>query len=248
MITVLKTSDTTGKPVKTLKLKSTNMKPIDKQAYFNEMFPDLPESEGEWDNAIQERHVIIVGDISNGKTNTTRWIITDGLKKKYGAQNVNVQVEKAKFFDRMFIPQAWTPQPVQCKVVEDVTLSGLKDGQLAPFFTIRDYMAKYSHRRTGLCIVIFTSHGFYSAPKEVRENYDSIIYLIVPVNPYDKRDTKRMIGKSGVNFLLNAEITHDKGAAVIIYRHEEFGILGTFHVPKINWEGQPLPPLVGASR
>ncbi|MCD6484095.1 MAG: hypothetical protein J7L47_03175 [Candidatus Odinarchaeota archaeon] len=173
---------------------------------LNVLFPD-PESllieVQEYQNAIEQRLMIIYGKQGSGKSETIRWIV-EKAAEKYGIENINAVSTIADI--EALLDEGFSDRLVNILICEDATeaISTKKDVK-NKFFRVRHIMKEITGRNTGLVVVIITVHRFHSIPPAYRTDVDLLLFKNAPTNPYDNDIIRKFVGEKGIKILERVE-------------------------------------------
>jgi hypothetical protein len=202
--------------------------------YFNQIFPrsfrpsDVTDP---YDNAIEQVSIHVYGKVGIGKSNIPKLVANEAVRR-FGPGRVSVRVAKAKD-TVLLLNSPWEPKPVQILVLEDATKVNLSDETQSELFNIRHKMAHQTGLREGLCIVIITCHKFQGGTEvSLREDYDSLIIMSRPKNPFARRFFESITGKSALDLLHDHVKRREQGYILITH---ECDFLGIARVPKLRY-------------
>ncbi len=202
--------------------------------YFDQIFPKTfrrSDRTDLYDNAIEQVSIHVYGQVGIGKSNIPK-LLANEVMRRFGPAQISVRVAKAK--DTMLLLNSpWELKPVQILVLEDATKVNLSDQAQSELFNIRHKMAQQTGLREGLCIVIIICHKFQGGTEvSLREDYDSLIIMSRPKNPFAQRFFESVTGKSALDLLHDHVKRREQGYILITH---ECDFLGIARVPKLRY-------------
>lgn len=202
--------------------------------YFDQIFPKTfrpSDHTDPYDNAIEQVSIHVYGKVGVGKSNIPKLLANEAMRR-FGPARTSVRVAKAK--DTMLLLNSpWELKPVQILVLEDATKVNLSDEAQSELFNIRHKMTQQTGLREGLCIVIIICHKFQGGTEvSLREDYDSLIIMSRPKNPFAQRFFESITGKLALNLLHDHVKRREQGYILIIH---ECDFLGIARVPKLRY-------------
>jgi len=202
--------------------------------YFDQIFPKTfrpSDRTDPYDNAIEQVSIHVYGKVGIGKSNIPKLLANEAMRR-FGPAQISVRVAKAK--DTMLLLNSpWELKPVQILVLEDATKVNLPDEAQSELFNIRHKMAQQTGFREGLCIVIIICHKFQGGTEvSLREDYDSLIIMSRPKNPFARHFFENVTGRSALDLLHDHVKRREQGYILITH---ECDFLGITRVPKLRY-------------
>ena len=152
--------------------------------------------------------------------------------RRFGPAQISVRVAKAKD-SVLLLNSPWELKPVQILVLEDATKVNLSDEAQSELFNIRHKMTQQTGLREGLCVVIIICHKFQGGTEvSLREDYDSLIIMSRPKNPFARRFFESVTEKSALDLLHDHVKRREQGYILITH---ECDFLGIARVPKVKY-------------
>jgi len=202
--------------------------------YFDEIFPSTfrPSDRADpYDNAIEQISIHVYGKVGIGKSNIPKLLANEAMRR-FGHAQISVRVAKAKD-TLLLLNSPWERKPVQILVLEDATKVNLSDEVQSELFNIRHKMTQQTGLREGLCVVIIICHKFQGGTEvSLREDYDSLIIMSRPKNPFALRFFESVTGKPALDLLHDHVKRREQGYILITH---ECDFLGIARVPKVRY-------------
>lgn len=187
-------------------------------------------------NQVFERKCILVGKPGSGKSTLSHFIGYEAWKK-YTPHGYSTNVVESTDLD-VLLYDGVGRFDVNVLILQDATKTSFKTDSLQHLHRIRQLVEKATGNMNGLVLIIVETHVFHGIHKDIRSNFDSVIYLSLPNNPYDRTVCRSYIGDDGMKMLAMWEpgkvMVENRKKCVAYY----YGLVGKFEMkppPQIIW-------------
>ncbi len=196
---------------------------------FNAHLPrSLRNPNAPWENAIQYRNLLIIGEQGSGKTTLAR-TLAYALTLRYGT-SVFSRLEVGGI-GALLEYGTRVPNAVRFLVGEDLTLRKIPSEQISAFFQVRNLIMQRTGLRQGLAVTGFNSHTLFGIERNLRTAFSMLIVKGVPANPYDRGLLKRYFDAGLLDwFEQHGTIEH----ALVWDRFHPHGIGAKVPLPPVN--------------
>ncbi len=181
-----------------------------------------------WENAIEYRSILIIGEQGSGKTTLAR-SFAYALTERYGSGvfsglEVGGIASLLEYGTRVH-------SKVWFLVGEDLTMSKVPKPTLAGFFQVRNLIMQRTGLNRGLVVTGFNSHTLFGIERNLRTAFHMLILKSVPVNPYDRSLLKRYFAPELLDWFEQHGGVED---ALVWDRYHPHGVLAKVPLPPAN--------------
>jgi hypothetical protein len=187
-------------------------------------------------NQLFERKCILVGKPGSGKSTLSHFIGYQAWKR-YTPYGYSTNVVESTDLD-VLLYEGIGKFDVNVLILQDVTKASFKSSSVQHLHKIRQLVENSTGNLNGLVLIVVETHIFHGIQKDIRSNFDAVIYLSLPNNPYDRTVCKSYVGEDGMKMLASWEPgkvrVEERKKCVAYY----YGLVGKFEMeppPQIIW-------------
>ena len=202
---------------------------------------ELRRPQFEWQNAIEYRNILVIGDQGSGKT-TIDQALAYSLAQRYRAARYCAAIEHGGIAGLLIDCTRYTADAYML-VGADLTLARIPRRLGQAFFEVRHLIQQFTGLRRGIVLTSLESHTMFGIEKNLRTSMTMIFVKTVPTNPYDRSLLKRYIDPK---LLDHFEMVSESNPQLVLVWDPQYaphGTLATVSVPSRNVLTPVLPPI-----
>jgi hypothetical protein len=202
---------------------------------------NLSEPNYGFQNAIEYRNILVIGDQGSGKT-TIDQALACGLAQRYRTARFYAAIEHGGIAGLLNDCMRYTADAYML-VGSDLTLAKIPKNQVQAWFEIRHLIHQATGLRRGLVVTALEGHTLFGIEKNLRTSTAMMFLKSVPTNPYDRSLLKRYFDPKLLEAFERERENRPELVLVWDPRHAPHGTLATVNIPERNVLTPIIPPI-----
>lgn len=204
--------------------------------------PDkLREPKYGFQNAIEYRNILVIGDQGSGKT-TIDQALAYALGRQYANARYYAAIEHGGIAGLLNDVQRYAADAYML-VGADLTLAKIPKNQVQAWFEIRHLIHQATGLRRGIVVTSLEGHTLFGIERNLRTSTAMMFLKSVPTNPYDRSLLKRYFGPKLLEQFERVRESDPQSVLVWDPQYAPHGTLATVNVPPHNVLTPILPTI-----